>query len=127
MGCYCFISLAILALALFLNFYELIPSLPEDDDSYTISTPIPFSKRPYHFVTDQATNLQRTSWNGSATIVDAVLEQYPILFQAPFVSEWEALNWDLWALSRKWPVLFDTLVSKQSLFLFYEVLYVSTV
>lgn len=77
-------------------------------------------KQPYHFLSTQTSNLNRTNWNDSNNLVEAIYSQQPTVFTSA-VSHWSALQWDLWDLCSSWPILLDVLVLDQSLFLLHEV------
>lgn len=120
----------LLALAILGNFFELLsfPPIAHADsppsDGSSTQNQIG-NKHPFIYKTPLTVDLERTSWSGSQTIVDAVGARQPTRFRSSSVANWSALKWDFWELSSRWSILLDVLVLNHPLFIFSEVLSLS--
>jgi hypothetical protein len=111
-----FLSCSLAGIAIFFGIFEFLP-IPANAESKIEES----SKHPFHYKTPTTIELERSRWNGSQTIIDAVSAQRPTRFSSPFVADWPALKWDFWKLSSKWSILLDVLVLDRPLFIFNEV------
>ena len=121
-----FISL----LAILGNLFQLLYFPPVDADSAPSNDSSMQNQRgkkhPFIYQTPLTVDLERTSWSGSQTIVDAVSARQPTRFGSSSVANWSALKWDFWELSSRWSILLDVLVLNHPLFIFSEVLSLSS-
>jgi hypothetical protein len=112
------LSCSLAGLTILGNFISIIPT----GASHSYDSLSQFeSKHPFIYQTSLTVELERSPWNGSQTLIDAVSTHQPTRFRSPSVADWPALKWDFWELSSRWSILLDVLVLNQPLFIFSEV------
>ena len=85
---------------------------------YDLVRPFPDKKSKMMPIIDSsAAGIKTIEWLNRSTFDDAVELKRPfVLYESP-ASRWEALSWDLWNISTRWPLLNNVLVTEKESFM----------